>query len=557
MSDNVQAPPRHAAAEPSLAELFDPAALEARLAEARERRAAALAERAAAADRRAEKTTGEAPVKARGARIRTLDMGAASAPGGPASARADATRQAPAPRTAPVLAAPSAIPSPVPASVPAPVPVPIPARKPPAAGAVAWPFDRPERPGKTPMAERLAAVVSLSHAPAPAPTPHPVARQLQPLAILGIGLLVGGLVTGGTLVLLRSQPPDVGSPPQATTARIEEPAPPAPRVENPDGAVGSATLGSPRPPAADVARLSLADAPTLPGDAALPRSVLPVLPDPAPVRPASLSAPAELTAVAALPAVEAPPPLAPSLAPPALPGDAEVRPPGAAAASASIGAPVDPLRAPAPSLPVLPARAPVRPASLPAPAEGTAVAALPAVEAPPPLAPPPDPPALPGDAEVRPPRAAAASASIGAPVEAPRAPAPSLPAVGTPRSFAGVAAELPPPAVPDRAAPHLRFASDPPAAAVRAALTLPSVAPATPRLGYALVEPTDESAAPRQSAGRTVRPAAPSAARAGARVAATARPAPTRVRTTPTSSASRAQLERAVEDMLRDRLLRN
>ena len=69
MSENGQAPPGEAVAEPSLAELFDPAALEARLAEARTRRAAAIAKRAAA---------GPAPAaEARTGRVRTLDMGTA------------------------------------------------------------------------------------------------------------------------------------------------------------------------------------------------------------------------------------------------------------------------------------------------------------------------------------------------------------------------------------------------------------------------------------------------------------------------------------------------
>ncbi|HVL19674.1 MAG TPA: hypothetical protein VM422_01610, partial [Amaricoccus sp.] len=107
MSENGQAPPGEAVAEPSLAELFDPAALEARLAEARTRRAAAIAKRAAAGPASA--------AEVRTGRIRTLDMGTAerlpgkdpfAAPPAPAPApvRSPLTVVPPAP--APVRATP-------------------------------------------------------------------------------------------------------------------------------------------------------------------------------------------------------------------------------------------------------------------------------------------------------------------------------------------------------------------------------------------------------------------------------------------------------------------
>ena len=280
MSEYTEGSPREAAAEPSLAELFDPAALERRLAEARARRAEAIARRSAAGGE-----TGTAAPRPAGAHHR---HGSARPPGASRARRtpvarrgADARPVAPAgPRR----------------------------RRPPLA---ALPRLQDERRRATTMPERLAAAVARPPAASPvAPTVEQVALFRQPLAVLGLGVLLGAVVAGATLVALRH------SAHAGTASAPAEPASLArPELRFAIRAPDMTRLGYALPADGAAPIASVADrAPMAPEDAALPASALPAFALPAP--PASPgTAPSPTTplpgtaAVAALPAVDGLPPL--------------------------------------------------------------------------------------------------------------------------------------------------------------------------------------------------------------------------------------------------------
>ncbi len=461
MSETVQTSPGEAAVEPSLAELFDPAALEARLTEARARRAEAIARRAAA---------GSAGEPSRPARVRTLDMAAQPTAGTDAAA---AARSGGFPPRNLTLIAPASGQARAPVAAPtaqAPPWPPADALPQPAAGAAS-----------TRMAERLAAAVSRKApvAPAAADVVAPRPWYRQPVAVLGLGLLAGAVIAAAALVVTRPAPLDGLAPPTPTASVAARP-----------------ELRFDTPLADNLGTTGLPDGFTLPGPGAPPLPVVdnaPAVPEeatlPGAVLSAALGSPSEGTA---------PLPLAPAFD-------------------------LQEARAPLAPVAALPALATANGFMPQPPAEATLNGRWPAL------------PAQPPSGSVLP-------------------AAPLLPALSPPPALPPVAASTL--AGRERASrATLRYAAVPPEGTVRAALSLPGNLPDDPSIGYGLPvpPPAAEPAAPTQ---RAARPPAPAAPRTARQEPATA---PRRAAAPPpaNSGANRARLERAVEDMLRDRLLRN
>lgn len=240
--------------EPRWQALLDPAELEARLADARARRDAALARRAAG------QSGDAAPSRTRADRLRALDLALAD----PVAPPADAARPVPE-RPAPVRAAPA---PPIPADPPrtearaAPTPPPKPlsdARRSISGAPPVQPL--PVRPLPAPavsppraaeprvaMPERLAAVIPRPEGPRPAEKPLATPAAARPRrgplswSALAIGLLVGGAGAFAAAQWISTRAPSVPAETAALPPPAEPAAPPAPAPSRPLRVTGAGPM---------------------------------------------------------------------------------------------------------------------------------------------------------------------------------------------------------------------------------------------------------------------------------------------------------------------------
>lgn len=534
MSEDAEVSAVETASEASFAEFFDPAALEARLVEARARREKALERRSVRG--------GEAglSVTMRTARVRTVDMSAVAAPGV---------------RDAGLAARPLGIATaarargPVPAALP---PSPSPARLVPRPPTASSPL---HGRGVATEPERLAAVAAAA--------PTPASARWNPLAILSLGVAAGVMLAAATLLALRAPEPETPTP----TAVLAPGTTRSTAVERPGPRFGVPVQGD---PAAKSGAVVLSHG--VPGDGAVGpvpdaasetrrKSTLPVAATD-PVLPSVADKPPSDTSFAVLRATDTPPAVTPDA--PALrraPSETALLGPEPAIAGLAIGSgyaaftrrPAVPASPAAEAPPRLRTRAAPLPATGTEPrgAEPTASARLArepghlALPAPPQTAVSAAAPRLKDDSGLR--RADPVASARPASARSPVAFRPPVAALQTP--LASEADAAPQRSIGDDAEqPLLSYGTRPPADGTVAALAWPVELAVRPAVAYALLVPPPEKPAP------AVERPAPTPARERSAPQPVAERNHSPVRNAVADAVARARLKRSVEDMLRDRL---